>query len=74
MDVFESHSPYEWAVQRAMETVDPWGDKRADERAAWNTMHLIQSNRTERFTDREMKNGMSLLQHYVLLRQWSEEG
>lgn len=40
MNVYESHTPYEWAVQTALSIVDPWGDDRADLRAAVNTMAL----------------------------------
>ena len=36
--MFESHTPYEWKVQRALMIVDPWGDERADMRAAYNTL------------------------------------
>lgn len=36
--VRESHTPYEWKIQRALSIVDPWGDERADRRAALNTM------------------------------------
>lgn len=36
--VYESHTPYEWKVQVALSIVDPWGDDRADRRAALNTI------------------------------------
>jgi len=36
--VYESHTPYEWLVQRCLMIVDPWGDDRDDLRAAINTV------------------------------------
>jgi len=36
--VYESHTPYEWQIQRALAIVDPWGDDRDDLRAAINTI------------------------------------
>lgn len=38
VEVFESHTPNEWAYQLALSVVDPWGDARDDLRAALNTM------------------------------------
>jgi len=37
VEVYESHTPYEWLVQQVLAAVDPWGDERADIRAAHNT-------------------------------------
>jgi hypothetical protein len=40
--VYESHTPYEWMVQVCLaRIVDPWGDDRADWRAAINTVNSI---------------------------------
>lgn len=41
LTVYESHTPYEWLVQTALAIVDPWGDDRADMRAAINTMAVL---------------------------------
>jgi len=38
VEVYESHTPYEWQVQRALAIVDPWGDDRDDLRLAINTI------------------------------------
>ena len=38
VEVYESHTPYEWLTQQALAVVDPWGDDRADMRAAINTI------------------------------------
>lgn len=41
IDVYESHNPYEWMVQKCLAAVDPWGDERADLRAAYNTVYAM---------------------------------
>ena len=38
VEVYESHTPYEWLLQKCLAVVDPWGDERADLRAAVHTM------------------------------------
>jgi hypothetical protein len=38
VEIYESHTPYEWKLQRARAIVDPWGVDRDDRRAALNTM------------------------------------
>lgn len=35
------HTPYQWACQKAMFEVNPFGDRRADIRAATSTTHSI---------------------------------
>ena len=41
--VYNSHSPYEWLLQVGLSKVDPWGDDRADQRAATMAANLILS-------------------------------
>ena len=41
VEVYESHTPYEWLVQECLAIVDPWGDDRDDMRAAINTMAAL---------------------------------
>lgn len=43
LEMFESHTPYEWRLQQARAIVDPWGDDRADARAQVNTAQLMAS-------------------------------
>ena len=38
VEVYESHTPYEWRVQQILAVIDPWGDDRADLRAAHTTL------------------------------------
>jgi hypothetical protein len=39
--VYGSHTPHEWALQKARAAVDPWGEDRADFRAALNTLQVV---------------------------------
>lgn len=49
--VYESHTAYEWTVQRILAMVDPWGDARADVRHAVNTAAIVSSQQVERDED-----------------------
>lgn len=40
-NVRDEHSPYEWALQKALFAVEPWGEDRADLRAAVNTQQIV---------------------------------
>ena len=48
VDVYESHTPYEWQLQKILAVVDPWGDDRADLRTATNTMAVIPGGEYDR--------------------------
>ena len=37
VEIYEAHTPYEWAMQKMLMAVDPWGDERDDLRHAINT-------------------------------------
>jgi hypothetical protein len=39
--VYEDHTPYEWRLQECLAAVDPWGDDRADLRAAVHTINTM---------------------------------
>lgn len=41
VEVYESHTPYEWITQVALSIVDPWGDDRDDLRAETNTLAVV---------------------------------
>lgn len=58
VEVYESHTPYEWLVQQVLAALDPWGDDRADMRAANNTLATL----TGEFDREEM---FDQLQHYL---------
>ena len=48
VEVYESHTPYEWLMQKILAVVDPWGDDRADLRAAVNTMPGLDTGDADR--------------------------
>ena len=41
--VYESHNEYEWRMQIALMQVEPWGEDRADYRAAMNTAMMVEA-------------------------------
>ena len=43
VELYESHTTTEWLVQMGIGIVDPWGDDRADLRAAHNTLAVASS-------------------------------
>ena len=47
VEMFESHTPYEWRMQQARAIVDPWGEDRADVRSQINTSQLIAASQPE---------------------------
>ena len=40
-NIRDEHTPFEWIVQRAMYAATPWGERRADFRAAIHTANLL---------------------------------
>ena len=40
-NVRDEHTPFEWTVQQAMFAAAPWGERRADLRAAIHTANLL---------------------------------
>lgn len=48
VEVYESHTPYEWLLQKCLAVVDPWGDERADLREAVHTMSKTPSGEFDR--------------------------
>lgn len=49
--VYESHTEYEWALQQLRARLMPWGEDRADFRAAMNTAAAIASQMVEPDTE-----------------------
>jgi hypothetical protein len=56
VEIFDSHTRYEWELQIAMDTIEPVGDRRDDLRMGWLAAVIIASNSTEKKTPREMEN------------------
>lgn len=48
-------TPYEEAVWRVYEIVEPFGEPRADMRMAWQTLHILQGNSPKLFGDERNK-------------------
>lgn len=57
-------TPYEQAVWRASEIVEPWGEKRADMRMAMQTLSVMQSRRTTLFSEEERRSILRGLLNY----------
>lgn len=74
VEILGELTPYELAIQIAMEKVDPWGPQRDDMRDAWNTLNIISSTRSEAFTESEIKNLTRFLENYVFFKSQLEEG
>lgn len=62
--LYESHNEYEWALQQLLALLDPWGDERADFRAAVNTATQIASQQTEPDMDAMLRQ-IEALRRYV---------
>jgi hypothetical protein len=73
VEFFESHTAYEWALQVALETVEPTGDDRDDIRMAWNTAQLIASNRAEPMSSRQIATLLDGLTNYLKCKRSEEE-
>lgn len=66
VEVYESHTPYEWALQQCLEIVDPWGDDREDLRAAINTMAVMPAG------DYDRSEAMAALVGYLKINEREE--
>ncbi len=67
--VYDSHTPHEWAVQVALAAVDPWGDDRADLRAANNSLHMILSQAFGKVDQQAIDKLAVALQHYLKVQE-----
>lgn len=73
-NVYDEHTPYQWALQRARAVVDPWGDDRADQRSGMQTLTLIQSQRKEPLDLQARKAVLSSTMEYTQASQRTELG
>jgi len=46
-NVYYEMSPFEWSVHQALAVIEPWGEDRADLRAAVNTVRHLIANSNE---------------------------
>ena len=65
--VFDSHTSYEWDLQLALDKIEPCGERRDDMRMAWLATAIIANNRTEKMSERELKNLADAIAHYLVL-------
>ena len=66
------HTPYEWALQIAMQSVEPIGEDRADLRAAVNTANLIVSQSTD-VTNEQATSLIESMRGYLRVNQREPE-
>lgn len=69
--VYESHNEYEWALQWALMITEPWGDDRADLRAAVNTASVMQTNVAEASSE-DIDTWVENARHYLKLHHPDE--
>lgn len=67
--IYELHNSYEWAVQRILNCVDPWGDNRADMRQAVNTARQIISQSVESVSEEELTGLIKRLAGYLKIHR-----
>lgn len=66
------HTPQEWALQLAAESIDPYGEERDDMRAAINTANIIASNSVD-VSSEQMGEMIDGLRSYLSVNQIKPE-
>lgn len=61
----KEHTPFQWAVQQAIYQVAPYGEKRADKRAAVCTANQMVMHVAEKVGDEEFNQAVSSLANYL---------
>lgn len=59
------HTDYEWIAQLAMYSVCPFGEKRADWRAAFHTTRLVAASSMAKIDESELKDMQIALSSYL---------
>ena len=65
VDVYESHTDLEWTCVEALYVVSPWGEKRADIRAAYHTANLMCTQPGREVDDAEFREIFRRLMAYM---------
>lgn len=73
VELFDSHTLYEWNLQIALDTIEPVGEKRDDIRIGWLASIIVAVNSAEQKTAREIKNMAESFAHYLRLRYPDED-
>lgn len=67
------HTPYEWAMQQAMFLVEPYGEDRADLRAAHNTIAMCLAQASAMPSEEVIAEVENALRFYLQCNQPEEE-
>lgn len=70
--IWESHNEYEWTLQRVLMAIEPWGEARADLRAAVNTAQVVVSNSSEASSG-AVGELVDQLSHYLKIHRPNED-
>ena len=61
----KEHTPFQWALQRTIAIVQPYGERRADMRAATMTANLMAMQSTEPVADDNFREMIGTLTNYL---------
>lgn len=61
----KEHTPFQWAVQQTLASVQPYGEQRADMRAAMMTANLMAMQSTKPIPDDEFAAMVDSLRSYL---------
>lgn len=61
----KEHTPFQWSVQMTLASVQPYGEQRADMRAAMMTANLMAMQSTKPIPDDEFNAMISSLRSYL---------
>lgn len=73
VEFFESHTRYEWALQVALDKIEPCGERRDDLRAAWLAVAIIANNGMAEMTERQAKAKANAIANYLAIMNPPEE-
>lgn len=65
VEFYRSHTPYEWALQSALDHVEPGGDDRDDLRAAVNTSKIVMALSAKERSDGEVDDLVNSIARYL---------
>lgn len=70
VEVWESHTPYEWMLQEVLAVVEPWGERRADIRGAVHALAVCGSMATIEHPE----DAINSLQNYLKVHEKDSSG
>jgi len=73
VEVFDSHTLYEWQLQVALDELEPLGDKRDDLRIGWLAAVFLAANSTEKKSPRELENIARSFAQYMRIMNPDED-